>query len=76
LAKHSIPVVPHPHYSRFGHLWHLPLPQTEEHPEGETISRHRWDTTKYDTAAAGHSQTSLSNMHWKLEGLLESLHTI
>jgi hypothetical protein len=30
----------------------LPLPQAKEHPEGETISRCRRDTTKYDTAVA------------------------
>jgi hypothetical protein len=54
----------------------LPLPQAEEHPEGETISRRRGDTTKYDTAVAGHSQTSLPDTHWKVEGSLESLHTI
>jgi hypothetical protein len=34
------------------------------------------DTTKYNTAVAGHSQTSLPDMHWKVEGLLESLNTI
>jgi hypothetical protein len=60
---------------RFGPLRLLPLPQAEEHPEGETISRRRRDTTKYDTAVAGHSQTSLPDMCWKVEGSLESLHT-
>jgi hypothetical protein len=49
--------------TRFGPLRLLPLPQAEDHPEGETISRRRGDTTKYDTAAAGHSQTSLPDMH-------------
>jgi hypothetical protein len=41
----------------------LPLPQAEEHPEGETISRRGGDTTEYDKAVAGHSQTSLPDMH-------------
>jgi hypothetical protein len=45
---------------RFGPLWLLPLPQAEEHPEGEMISRRCGDTTKYDTAVGGHSQTSLT----------------
>jgi hypothetical protein len=63
-------------FTRFGPLRLLPLPQAEEHPERETISRRRGDTTKYDTAVAGHSQTSLLNIHWKVEGSLESLHTI
>jgi hypothetical protein len=49
--------------TRFGPLRLLPLPQAVEHPEGETISRHRGDTTKYDMAVAGHSQTSLPDMH-------------
>jgi hypothetical protein len=62
--------------TRFGLLQLLPLPQDEEHPEGETISRRCGDTTKYDMAVAGHSQTSLPDMHWKVEGSLESLHTI
>jgi hypothetical protein len=62
--------------TRFGSLQLLPLPQAEEHPEGETISRRRGDTTKYDTAVSGNSQTSLPDMHWKVEGSLESLHTI
>jgi hypothetical protein len=62
--------------TRFGPLRLLPLPQVEEHPEGETISRRRGDTTKYDTAVAGHSQTSLPDMHWKVARSLESLHTI
>jgi hypothetical protein len=62
--------------TRFGPLRLLPLPQAEEHPEGETISRRGGDTTKYDTAVAGHSQTSLPDMHWKVEGSLESLRTI
>jgi hypothetical protein len=59
----------HPHGSppalltRFGPLRLLPLPQAEEHPEGETISRRRGDTTKYDMAVASHSQTSLPHMH-------------
>jgi hypothetical protein len=48
--------------TRFGPLRLLPLPQAEQDPEGETISRRRGDTTKYDTAVAGHSQTSLPNM--------------
>jgi hypothetical protein len=39
--------------TRFCPLRRLPLPQAEEHPEGETISRRRGDTTKYDTAGAG-----------------------
>jgi hypothetical protein len=56
-------------------VWLLPLPQAEEHPEGKTISRRRRDTTKYNMAVAGHSQTSLPDMHWKVEGSLESLHT-
>jgi hypothetical protein len=51
LAKHSVPVVPPPALrTRFGSLRLLPLPQTEEHPKGETISRRRGDITKYDTA--------------------------
>jgi hypothetical protein len=62
--------------TRFGLLLLLPLPQAEEHPEGVTISRRGGDKTKYNTAVAGHSQTSLSNMHWKVEGSLESLHTV
>jgi hypothetical protein len=62
-----------PALPRFGPLWLHPLPQAEEHPEGETISSCRRDTTKYDTTVAGHSQTSLSETHWKVEG---SLHTI
>jgi hypothetical protein len=49
--------------TRFGPLRLLPLPQAEEHPEGETISRHRGDTTKYDSAVAGYSQTRLPDMH-------------
>jgi hypothetical protein len=59
----------HPHGSpptlitRFDPLRLLRLTQAEEHPEGETISRRRGDTTKYDTAVAGHSQTSLPDMH-------------
>jgi hypothetical protein len=59
----------HPHgsplalHTRFCRLRLLPLPQAEEHPEGETISRRRGHTTKYDTAVAGHSQTSLPDMH-------------
>jgi hypothetical protein len=57
--------------TRFGSLRLLPLPQAEEHPEGETISRCRGDTTVYDTAIAGHSQTSLPDMHWKVEGSLK-----
>jgi hypothetical protein len=48
--------------TRFGPLRLLPLPQPEERPEGETISRHRGDTTKYYTAVAGHSQISLPDM--------------
>jgi hypothetical protein len=78
LAKHSIPVAPHPPtlLTRFGPLRLLPLPQAEEPPEGETISRRRRDTTKYDTTVAGHSQTSLPDTHWKVEGSLESLHII
>jgi hypothetical protein len=69
----------HPHGSppalltRFGSL-RLPLPQAEEHPE--TISRCRVDTTKYDKAVVDHSQTSLPDMYWKVEGSLESLHTM
>jgi hypothetical protein len=62
--------------TRFGPLRLLPLPQAEERPEGEKISRRRGDTTKYDTAVAGHSQTSLPDMHWKVEGSQELLHTI
>jgi hypothetical protein len=62
--------------TRFGPLRFLPLPQAEEHPEGDTISRRRGDTSKYDTALADHSQTSLPDIHWKVEGSLESLHTI
>jgi hypothetical protein len=62
--------------TRFGPLWLLLLPRAEEHPEGVTILRHHGDTTKYDTAVAGHSETSLSDRHWKVEGSLESLHTI
>jgi hypothetical protein len=49
--------------TRFGPLRLLSLPQAEEHPEGETISRRRGDTTKYDTAVTGHSQTSLPDKH-------------
>jgi hypothetical protein len=49
--------------NRFGPLRLLPLPQVEEHPEGETISRRCGDTTKYDMTVAGHSQTSLPDMH-------------
>jgi hypothetical protein len=49
--------------TRFGPLRLLSLPQAEEHPEGETILRRRGDTTKYDTAVASHSQTSLPDMH-------------
>jgi hypothetical protein len=49
--------------TRFGPLRLLPLPQAEDHPEGETISRRREDTTKYDTAVAGNSQTSLPDIH-------------
>jgi hypothetical protein len=45
--------------TRFGPLRLVPLPQAEEHPEVEMISRRRGDTTKYDMAVAGHSQTSL-----------------
>jgi hypothetical protein len=64
LAKHSILVVPHPPYSPdLAPVRLLPLPQAEEHREGETVSRRRGDTTKYDTALAGHSQTSLLDMH-------------
>jgi hypothetical protein len=48
----------------------------EKHPEGETISRLGEDKTKYDTAVAGHSQTSVPDMHWKVEGSLESLYII
>jgi hypothetical protein len=62
--------------TRFGPLRLLPLPQAEERPQVETISRRRGDTIKHDTAVAGHSQTSLPDIHWKVEGLLESLHTI
>jgi hypothetical protein len=36
--------------TRFGPLRLLPLPQAEQNPEGDTISRRRGDTTKYDTA--------------------------
>jgi hypothetical protein len=46
LAKHIIPVVPHAPYSPDLALNLLPLPQAEEYPEGETISRRREDTTK------------------------------
>jgi hypothetical protein len=49
--------------TRFGPLRLLPFPQAKEHAEGETISIHLGDTTKYDTAVAGHSQTSLPDMH-------------
>jgi hypothetical protein len=56
--------------TRFCPLWLL-LPQAEVHPEGETISRRRGDTTKYDMAVAGHSQTSLPDVHWKVKGSLE-----
>jgi hypothetical protein len=65
LAKHSIPVAPHPPslLIRFDPLRFLPLPQAVKNPEGETISRHRGDTTKYDTAVAGHSQIRLPDMH-------------
>jgi hypothetical protein len=59
--------------TRFGPLWLLPIPQAEEHPEGETITRRRGDTTKYDTAVAGHSQTSLSGGSY-FEG--ENLHML
>jgi hypothetical protein len=62
--------------TRFGPLWIFPLPQAEEHHEGETISRRRRDATNYDAAVAGHSQTSLPDMYWKVEGSLESLYTI
>jgi hypothetical protein len=48
--------------TRFGPLRLLPLPQAKEHPEAETIRR-CGDTTKYDTAVADHSQTSLPDMH-------------
>jgi hypothetical protein len=62
-AKRSIPVVPH----RLTHQIWPPAtsssPQAEEHPEGETISRRRGNTTKYDTTVTGHSQTSLPDMH-------------
>jgi hypothetical protein len=60
--------------TRLGPLRLLPLPQAEEHPEGETISRRRGDTTKY--AVAGHSQTSLPDMNWNVKGSSESLYTI
>jgi hypothetical protein len=63
LAKHSIPVVPHPPYSPDLAPCDFFLFQAEEHPEGEMISRRRGDTTKYDMAVAGHSQTSLPDMH-------------
>jgi hypothetical protein len=46
--------------TRFGPL--RLLPHAEEHPVGEKISRRRGDTTKYDTAVAGHLQTSLPDM--------------
>jgi hypothetical protein len=49
--------------TRFVPLRVLPLPQAEEHPEGETISRRRGDTTKYDTAVADHSQTRVPDMY-------------
>jgi hypothetical protein len=49
--------------TKFGPLRLIPLPQAEKHPERETISRLRGDTTKYDTAAPGYSQTSLPDMH-------------
>jgi hypothetical protein len=49
--------------TRFGPLQLLSLPQAEEHPEEEMITRRRGDTTKYDMAVAGHSQTSLPDMH-------------
>jgi hypothetical protein len=49
--------------TRFGPLRLLPLSHVEVHPEGERISRRRGDTTKYDMAVAGHSQTSLPDMH-------------
>jgi hypothetical protein len=50
--------------TRFGPLRLLPLPQAEEHSEGEKISRRRGDTAKHDTAVAGHSyQTCIEK--WK-----------
>jgi hypothetical protein len=49
--------------TRFGPLRLFPLPQTEEHFDGETISRLRGDKTKYDMAVAGHSQTRLPTGH-------------
>jgi hypothetical protein len=50
--------------TRFGSLRLLPLHKAEEHPEGETISRRHGDTTIYNMAAvAGHSQTSIPDMH-------------
>jgi hypothetical protein len=69
LAKHSIPVDP----TRLIHqIWppatSLSYPGWRA-PWRETISRCRGDTTKYDTAVAGHSQTSLPDKHWKVEGL-------
>jgi hypothetical protein len=64
LAKHNTPwFLTRLTHKRFGFLRLLPLPQAEERPEGETISRRRLDITKFDTAVAGHSQTSLPDMH-------------
>jgi hypothetical protein len=47
----------------FGPLQLLPLPQAEEHSEGDTISRRRRNTTEYDTAVASHSEKDLPDMH-------------
>jgi hypothetical protein len=71
-AQHA-PGSPPALFTRFGPLQLLPLPQAEEHPEGEMISRRRRDTAKYNMAVAGHSQTSLPDMHWKVEGLLHTM---
>jgi histone-lysine N-methyltransferase SETMAR len=77
LAKHSIPVVPHLLYSPdLAPCNFFLFPRLKSTLEGETISRCHRDTTKYNTAVACHSQTSLPDMHWKVEESLESLHTI
>jgi transposase len=64
LAKHSIPVVPHPPYSPDLVPCNFFLfSRLKSTLKGKRFPRHRGDTTKYDTAVAGHSQTSLLDMH-------------
>jgi hypothetical protein len=61
LAKHSIPVVPHAPYSPdLAPCDFFLFPRLKS----TLISRRRGDTTKYDTAVADHSQTSLPEK-WK-----------